>query len=47
MALREIAEGKVDVSILKESDHVEDPTLTEDEFRSEEVSPRPIPSLGD
>jgi DNA-directed RNA polymerase subunit omega len=47
MALREIAEGKVDVSILKEPDHVEDPTLDEDEIRMDEVSPRPIPSLGD
>jgi DNA-directed RNA polymerase subunit omega len=47
MALREIAEGKVDASILKESDHIEDPTLGEDGFGQEEVSPRPIPSLGD
>ena len=47
MALREIAEGKVDASILKESDHIKDPTLGEDGFGQEEVSPRPIPSLGD
>ena len=47
MALREIAEGKVDASILKESDHIEDPTLGEDGFGQVEVSPRPIPSLGD
>ena len=47
MALREVAEGRVDASILKEADHIEEPVLEEDALRAEEASPRPIPSLGD
>lgn len=47
MALREIAEGRVDAEILKEPDRLEEPGF-EDQFASpDNLSPRPIPSLGD
>jgi DNA-directed RNA polymerase subunit omega len=47
MALREIAEGRVDASILKEPDRIEEPGFEEHMPPLEESSPRPIPSLGD
>lgn len=47
MALREIAEGRVNADILKEPDRLEEPSLEEQLAGVEELSPRPIPSLGD
>lgn len=47
MALREIAEGRVDAEILNEPDRLEEPGLEDQISGDEELSPRPIPPLGD
>lgn len=47
VALREIAEGTVDAGILKEPDRIPEPGLDSEEPGPEDLSPRPIPSLGD
>lgn len=47
MALREIAEGRIDSEILSEPDHLEEPGAEDQIPAAEELSPRPIPSLGD
>ena len=47
MALREIADGVVDASILKEPDRLQEPGFEDQEPGPEDISPRPIPSLGD
>jgi len=47
MALREIADGVVDASILKEPDRLLEPGFEDQEPGPEDISPRPIPSLGD
>jgi DNA-directed RNA polymerase subunit omega len=47
MALREIADGRIDAGILKEPDRLEEPGFEDQIPGTEELSPRPIPSLGD
>jgi DNA-directed RNA polymerase subunit omega len=47
MALREIAEGRIDAEILNEPDQLEEPGLEDQMPSPEDLSPRPIPSLGD
>lgn len=47
MALREIAEGRIDVEILNEPDQLEELGAEDQMPAAEELSPRPIPSLGD
>jgi len=47
MALREIAEGRIDAEILNEPDQLEEPGAEDQIPGTEELSPRPIPSLGD
>jgi DNA-directed RNA polymerase omega subunit len=47
VALREIADGTVDASILKEPDHLQEPGFEDQDLGPEDTSPRPIPSLGD
>lgn len=47
MALREIAEGRIDAEILNEPDQLEEPGAEDQIPGTEELSPRPRPSLGD
>lgn len=47
MALREIAAGDVTPEILKEPDRLVEPSLEDAMAAEEELSPRPIPPLGD
>ena len=47
VALREIAEGHIGPDILKEPDRPEDTDGEREGLRTEDLIPRPIPSLGD
>jgi DNA-directed RNA polymerase subunit omega len=46
LALREIAAGEVTLDILTAPDYVEEPSLDEALSLPEDLTPRPIPSLG-